>query len=410
MSVSIVGELTADQQRIILVAAGEDAAVAQAAQHLQTLTPLLKPTVPAGGMQLPASWPAVVQLARTFGTSWVAGPALTAWLAEQVRARTAPATELAVTPPPGLVPRSYQVAGACMIGAVGSALLFDEPRTGKTITTILGLLERWAADHPVLPVVIVAPTAVVDPWVRELRKWAPQWRTLAWRGSPARRRKLIGLADVYVASYGTAARDAKTIDVREVAKGRAPLVELAARTIVADEVHKTKTSSSTYSVAVRNLATRAIGFVGLSGTPITHHPGDLWPALYALCPGAYPSIERWAARYCLTTPGDYTSTTLGLNPLAEPEFRQTMLGQYRRVARADVLDEVPKVYSVRLVELPAEYREAYDAVEQGMLAEMPDSGDELSPMTVLAQLTSLSLIASAAADVETTWETVTDPL
>lgn len=126
MTVTVVGELTADRERIILIAAGEDAEVALAAQKLQTLTPLLKATTPPGAMQCPASWPAAIQLARTFGSSWFAGPALTAWLTAQVHARTAPPTELAITPPPGLVPRSYQVAGAAMIGAVGSALLFDD--------------------------------------------------------------------------------------------------------------------------------------------------------------------------------------------------------------------------------------------------------------------------------------------
>jgi SNF2 family DNA or RNA helicase len=407
---SVVGELSADRSTIVLMGLGPDHAVAEAAKRLEFLTPLLKKSDPPGAMLCPASWSAAIQLSSTFGPAWVAGPNLRLWLAEQVMARTAPPTELAVTPPPGLVPRSYQVAGAAMIGAVGSALLFDDPGTGKTPTTILGLVERAAAGHPVLPIVVVAPSAVVDSWVDHFQRWAPRWRVVAWRGSPARRRKLIGLADIYVASYGTAARDAKTIDMREVHKGNAPLMALGARTIVADEVHRTKASGSTYSVAVRNLATRSINFVGLSGTPITHSPKDLWPALYSMAPTAYPSSERWALRYCLTAPGEYAVTVLGLNPMAEPEFRQTLLGQHRRVSKADVLTELPpKVYSVRQVEMPKQYREAYDAVEQEMLADLPDDGGELSPMTVLSQMTSLSALASAAADVETTWETVEDP-
>lgn len=410
MSLSILGELSADRSTIVLIAIGPDHEVAEAAKRLEFLTPKLDKSNPPGAMLCPASWSAVIQLAATFGAAWVAGPHLSMWLAEQVMARTAPPTELAVTPPPGLVPRSYQVAGAAGIGAVGSFLLFDDQGTGKTITAILGLLERAAAGHRVLPVVVVAPSAVVDSWVEHFRTWAPRWRVLAWRGSPARRRKLIGLADIYVASYGTAARDAKTIDKREVARGKAPLMAVGARAIIADEVHKMKASGSTYSIAGRNLATRSSMFVGLSGTPITHSPKDLWPALYAMAPTAYPSSERWALRYCLTAPGNYSSTVLGLNPLAEPEFRQTLLGQYRRVSKADVLSELPpKVYSVRQVELPPVYRKAYDAVEELMLADMPEDGGELSPMTVLSQMTGLSALASAAADVETTWEEVEDP-
>src|SRR5206468_6508908 len=111
--------------------------------------------------------------------------------------------------------------------------------------------------------------------------------------------------------------------------------------------------------AVHRLARNVTAFVALSGTPITHHPADLWPTLRDLAPGAWPSRERWVARYCLSAPVDYGEGILGLNPGTEPEFRLTLLGQQRRVAKADVLDQLPpKVYSVRTVELPAAYRKA----------------------------------------------------
>jgi SNF2 family DNA or RNA helicase len=157
---------------------------------------------------------------------------------------------------------------------------------------------------------------------------------------------------------------------------------------------------------VRRLAGKASNFIGLSGTPITHHPADLWPALVCLEPGAWPSRERWIERYCLSVQGDYSSTVLGLNPHSEQEFRNTLMGRHRRVAKADVLTELPpKIYSVRTVELPAEWRKAYDSMEADMLAQLPD-GEELSVMGVLAQLTRLAQLASAPADVEVTTEVV----
>lgn len=409
MPAVIVGELTADRAAIILMATGPEHEVAHAAALLQTLTPLIKPTDPPGALRMPVSWPAVVQLAATYGAYWKPGPALAAWISEQVRARLAAPAQLTVTPPPGLVPRSYQVEAAAMIGRVGSVLLFDEPGTGKTPSAILGLVERHAAGHPVLPVVIVCPNAVQDSWIEHLRAWAPRWRAVAWRGSQAKRRRLAGTGDVYVASYGTT-----RVDAGETSEKASPLLALRPAFIVADEMHALRHQASEQSRAVRRLAAKAAAaggsFVGLSGTPITHHPGDLWPALYAMAPGAYPSRERWVGRYCATIPGDYAATVLGLDEAREPEFRQTLLGQYRRVAKADVLAELPpKVYSVRTVELPARYREAYDQMENDMLAELPDNGGELTAMTVLAQMTRLLQLASAAADVTVTYETVDDP-
>jgi SNF2 family DNA or RNA helicase len=398
------GELTADGAQIVLIGTGPDAAIERMAQLIQLLTPLVKPSNPPGALVLPATWAAIVQLSHIFGAMWRPGPRLLDWLRAETVRRMPAGGALSFPLPEGLTPRPYQVEGALMIGALGRALLFDDPGTGKTITTILGLLERAAAGHQVAPVVVIAPASVVDPWIEAWQTWAPGWRVNAWRGSPEQRRRLAARpastqAHVLVTSYDTARMDA--------AKGR-PLDRLAARTVVVDECHLIKSAHSARSVAARRLAKRAEQFVALSGTPITHHPGDLWPTLEALAPLAWPSGERWKARYCLTVQGDYSSKVLGLNAATEAEMRTTLLGQHRRVAKADVLQQLPpKVYSVRQVDLPPAYRAAYDQFEHQMLAQLPD-GTELSVMSVLAQLTRLQQLASAAADVQTVRETGPD--
>jgi len=77
----------------------------------------------------------------------------------------------------------------------------------------------------------------------------------------------------------------------------------------------------------------------------------------------------------------------------------TLLGQHRRIAKADALELPPKVYSVRTVQLPTVWRKVYDDFEDKMLAELPD-GEELAVMDVMAKFTHLSGLASAPADVE----------
>ena len=398
---TIHAELTPCHERIVLVAGGLDPySVADAARSLKALTPLFTKSDPPGALVVPATWPAVVQLGSTFGAAWRPGPALTAWVADQVRRRTTSQPSV-YTPPIGLTPYPWQVEGAAMIAATGRVLITDEPGTGKTITAILGLVEWAAARHVEGPVVVVCPASVVDPWVEAWTVWAPHVRAVAWRGEPKRRRALAGTADVYVTSYETARVDAPTVGTKEM---RA-LIDLNPAAVVIDECHLIKNQQAQRSQAVRRLAKRAAAqhgaVVALSGTPITHHPGDLWPSLVALDPDAWPSRERWIHRYCQTLPGDYREEVLGLEPATEPEFRLTLLGQQRRVAKADVLEQLPpKVYSVRTVELPAKWRKAYDDMETQMLAELPD-GTELSVMGVLAQLTRLSQLASAAADVHT---------
>jgi SNF2 family DNA or RNA helicase len=405
MTVGIHAELTADGNRIVMLAGGQVEDVAYAAQQLQQLTPLIKKSTPPGGLVMALSWPACVQLAAVYGDRLVRGPRLQAWIDHQVWARTAPHDGvLEVAPPEGFVPRPYQVAGAQLIASTRHALITDEPGTGKTITAILGLAEASGPGRNTgLPILIICPASVVDPWVDAFRAWAPFWRTVAWRGTPAKRRALLGAADVYVTSYDTARMDAPDTN-----PARSALIALDPRSVVADECHLIKNPHAARTSAVRRLCRNTHAFIALSGTPITHHPADLWPTLTFLAPGAWPSRERWVNRYCLTVPGDYGENILGLDPGTEAEFRLTTLGQARRVAKADVLDQLPpKVYSVRTVELPPAYRKSYDAMEHTMLAELPD-GQELSVMSVLAQLTRLSQLASAAADVSVTYDTDDD--
>jgi SNF2 family DNA or RNA helicase len=391
---TINGELDS-HGRIVLIAGGADVDIDDAGNRLSLLTPLLKPTEPTGGVWLPCTWPAVVQLAGQFGAAWRPGPRLRDWITGQVQRRDASPAPLEVSIPAGLTPYPWQESAARLIAATGHALITDEPGTGKSLSAILGLCQRAEAGVPVLPVLVVCPASVVDPWVEAWRTWVPNLSVVAWRGRAKPRHQLGGTAQVYVSSYDTARVDAGPNNAK------APLIMLGPTSLVIDECHLIKSPTAVRSLAVRRLARRASNVIALSGTPITHHPGDLWPTLVALDPDAWPSRERWIDRYCQTIAGDYKDEIVGLDPAREPEFRLTLHGQHRRVAKADCLDLPPKVYSVRTVELPTAYRRAYDDMEEMMLAALPDGG-EISAMHTFALLTRLAQLASAAAEVSVT--------
>jgi SNF2 family DNA or RNA helicase len=401
--VTIHAELTAGNESIILVAGGaadtpDDMALA--ARQLKALTPLFSKTNPPGALMAPATWPAVVQLSSTFGDSWRPGARLQAWISNQAAARiSTTAQTLAYTPPEPLTPYPWQIEGARMVAATGRALFTDEPGTGKTITAVLGVVEHlYRADAG--PVIVICPASVVDPWVEAWKAWAPHVRAVAWRGTPKARHALAGTADVYVTSYETARADTPVLSKPS------PLRSLGAAHLVIDECHLIKNPSAERSKSVSRLATiadkRGGAIIALSGTPITHDPGDLWTSLSCLMPDAWPSRERWVSRYCQVVAGDYKDEILGLEPMREAEFRLTLMGQHRRVAKADVLTMLPpKTYSVRTVDLPAKWRKVYDDFEEQMIAELPD-GTELQVMDVMSKFGHLSRLASAAADVEVT--------
>jgi SNF2 family DNA or RNA helicase len=401
--VPIYAELVAGGESIALLAGdtADPQVVAHSAKRLETLTPHFAKSKPPGALVTPLSWPAIVQLSATFGDYWQPLPQLRAWIHTETMRRTEPLAEtladyVVSALPEGLAPRPYQVTGALEIARTGRALIFDEPRTGKTITTILGLAQR-SGEHQLhgLPILVVCPASVVDPWVEAFNTWAPYWTAVAWRGP--KRKELAGTADVYVTSYDTARQDATEVRTFQ------DLIKLDARTLVVDESHYIKNQGAARTKAVRRLARKTEAFVALSGTPITRHTGDIWPVLDCLAPGAYPARERFIKYHCLAVPGEYDEEILGLHPYTEAQFRISILGQHRRVARADVMADLPsKVYSTRTVELPKQWRKVYDDFEDQLYAELPD-GTELAVMDVLSKFTHLSGLASAPADVEITY-------
>jgi SNF2 family DNA or RNA helicase len=377
-----------------------------AARQLGTTTPNYVDSDPKGALLCPLTWPTLLQLSNTYAGRWRPGPKLLDWIREQVELRTAPLAGPLAGYSGARAPRSYQLEDAVMIGRSGRALLDHDPGTGKTMSAVLGLLERAAAGHTVLPILVIAPLSVLGSWVAEFELLAPAWRVVRWHGTG--RHGLADRADVFITTYGTAVRDAAS-EARAKAKRdkgyNRSLVRLAPASVVVDEIHMTKNHNAEQSKAAVRLGLKAGQFIGLSGTPITHHLADRWPALEMLEPGAWPSRERFVARYCLTSQeqtggGRYQETIYGMNPGTEPEFRETLLGRRRRVAKADVLTELPpKIYSVREVDIPPTWRRVYDQMESEMLAALPD-GDELEVMSVLTQLNRLCTLASCAGWIE----------
>jgi SNF2 family DNA or RNA helicase len=397
VTAGIYGELTADASHIILMATGDDWEIDRAAKALKRLTAAAEKTDPPGALKFPATWATVTQLGFTFNSDavgrWTPMPRLRQWITAEFLRRCNPPNPF-FTLPPGLTPRQYQIQGAAEISAAGKFLLFDDPGTGKTTTTILGLMARQQ-EHELFPMVIITPSwDVADVWTRHIRQWAPDWPEPSLYGGPDR--TLFDLSGISVTTYATATLDA--------GNARGPLVKLKASAVIADESHFLKNTKAQRTSAVQRIAAHADTFVGLTGTPVTRDTGDIFPVLAAMDPRTYPSRERFVKRYLDTADNGYGETVEGLKVLAEPEFRAALAGQYRRVSKQDVLDQLPpKIYSVRRIGIPPQWRKSYDTMEQDMLAELPD-GTDLPVMSVLAQLTRLGQLASSACDVAVTEE------
>lgn len=386
-------ELHADGATVISTSTGD---AALAAGHLQQLTPAFGAIKGASGfIRCPVSWALVVQLASHLGPArWAPGPRLQEWVGTAAAARGALPELKARVNAGAPEPRDYQIAGAQMIAAAGSAVLADDAGTGKTLTALLGLLELQERDKLTGPILVIAPNSVMDAWIAAAHRWTPL-RAVAWRGHPLDREALIGTADLYVCAYSIIVRDCPPTKKR----GSGPLNHLRPQAVVIDETHLIKNENAARSQSVRRLSHDADFVIGLGATPITHGIEGLFSLLNSMDPGAFPSKERFVRRYLETAEGDYSSRTLGLKEHITPEFRRVLHGQFRRLSKEDVLSQLPpKIYSTRVVQMPGPARAAYEGMRDDMLAALPDGG-ELNAMSVLSQLTRLLQLASASADV-----------
>jgi SNF2 family DNA or RNA helicase len=415
----LYGELTADGNRIALVAEGSDWGLQTLGGALRQLTPLLEAATDPdgrrnGGLYAPATWATIVQLGFTFsstpGFAWVPGPRLTDWTIAETIWRTEPEPVPLLAPPrypPHLKPRDYQLDGAGRIAMAGKFLLLDDMGVGKTVTALLGLDERRHLGYEIFPMVILVPSwDVADAWGREITQWMPHWGTPVMHTGPdrfgkvGRKRGKPPSETVFITTYATARRDAADM--------RGALVRLRPASTVLDEIHLIKNDDAQQSQAARRVAWQSVNVLGMSGTWITKNTLDAYPPLEALDRWSWPSRKRMKDRYIATFPdgAGYGETVTGLRADRTAEFFSVLAGQVRRVAKADVLDRLPpKDYMVRRPEIPAEWRAAYDQMEADMLAELPEGG-ELSVMDTLSKLTRLTQLASSAADVryEDSWD------
>lgn len=348
---------------------------------------------------LPATWSGLVQLLATMPDVVLTEAAQKVADGMRVgRVAEAWAGMRQAPTPDGFTPYPWQEQAAVQYARTGALILSDEPGTGKTASAVLAVLEHELRDGLEGRVVVVCPASVVSSWMDAWAKLAPHLKVGRYMG-PKRSKWLsydrvngTERADVLVTSYETMARD--------VAK----LIDAGVDTLVLDEHHLIKNPKAARTKAAVKLAGAVtFGTIALSGTPITHHPGDLWPTLKAVEPGAWPSNTRYQARYLDVVQGDYGDEVVGFLPHRRSEFDLCLMGTQRRVSKADALPWLPpKVYQVREVELPAEWRKLYNSMRDELVAALPDNDEPLNAMSVLAQLQYLQALAASPCDVEVT--------
>jgi len=172
--------------------------------------------------------------------------------------------------------RMYQRIGAAwmwhlMENELGGVLA-DEMGLGKTVQAIALLSAIASARADAGPSLVVCPAGLVENWMREIARFAPELRAIRHHGiSRVNGASDILSANITVTSYQTLVRDAELFTSAEFAA------------IIADEAQHIKNRRTQAASALRSL--RAKSRFVLTGTPVENSLDDLRSIFAFILPG-----------------------------------------------------------------------------------------------------------------------------
>lgn len=247
--------------------------------------------------------------------------------------------------------RPYQQTGLDwlqMLSRTGfGGLLADDMGLGKTVQALAHLAVEKAAGRLPHPVLIVAPTSVLENWRSEAAAFAPGLRVLVLRGMDRHGDfERIGTFDLVLTSYPLLHRD-RDVLTAQIWSG-----------VVLDEAQTIRNPGAAWSQAAFALQARMR--LALSGTPVENNLGDLWSLMRFLNPGLLGDTKGFTRLY--RTP---------IEKRRDPAARLRLAGRIKpfmlRRTKAQVATDLPeKTEMLDRVELHPEQQKLYDATRLAM--------------------------------------------
>jgi len=252
--------------------------------------------------------------------------------------------------------------------------LADDMGLGKTIQMLAFLEGRRRRNKKRMPSLVVVPKSLLFNWKQECERFTPEMKAMEYAGlDRARLRDDFTRYDLILTTYGTLRRDILT------------LKDVAFDYVILDEAQAIKNSSSQVAKASRLLQARHR--IGLSGTPIENHLGDLCSIFEFLNPSM---LGRSSAFKLHAADPDNRQTRQiladGLRPLILRRTKQSVASELPEKLEQTIYCEMGEE-QLRL------YNELRDHYRDSLLGIIEDQGMAKSRMHVLEALLRLRQVA-----------------
>jgi len=265
--------------------------------------------------------------------------------------------------------REYQRIGTAWVQRLERSgfhgILADEMGLGKTVQALAILVRRHLLQNTRQPSLVICPSSLVDNWILEAARFAPDLRTVAVRGSD--RAPLIDElkhAHLGVTSYALLRRDAEAYDA------------MAFDYVILDEAQHIKNPQTANARACKRLDCKHR--LILTGTPIENGPREIWSLMDFLLPGLLGPEREFRRR-----------TEQGMDATSMALIQSFLL---RRTKDAVAPELPPKQEQVLFCELAPEqialYRSFLDG-SQALVRQAVETGWRTGRFHILALLTRL---------------------
>lgn len=251
--------------------------------------------------------------------------------------------------------REYQqedVDFARRLPAVG---IFNEPRTGKTPTSI-AIVQDALPNYGNNRFVVVAPASMLYRWKDEIEEWSGL-PAVVIKGTKAKRNNLISNWEegALIINYESLRDFTKKINgVKHQRPGHYDaILKKKPQAVIVDEAHRIKGRTNVTAKAVQRLASIPKR-IALTGTPAPNRPEEVWAILHFLYPKAYPGYWSWVDLHFYTVPSRFSqaSDILGFYEGHEQQVQQELNRFCTNRKRKDIMPWLPDVPAPVKIRLP----------------------------------------------------------
>lgn len=276
--------------------------------------------------------------------------------------------------------RPYQRVDVQYLKKMNCAGIFNEPRTGKTPTSIILTKELETKKN-----LIIAPASLVLNWKKEFERWYPECKVFVVQGDFAKRVKTYsdfgwsaahGNPSVLLISKDTWKQDCtkEGLDLNDI------LFDIC----FVDEAHYLRNYNTAQSEAIFQVeSTRKYA---LTGTPSIKHSKDIFGILKFLYPKKFTSYWQFIDRYFQVQQTKWAREIGNVKPDRVEELQQLIGFLSVQRKRMEVMSWLPEKQFITMpVEFDKKQQKVYDQMLEDFMVQV-DEDNLIDTANVLAQL------------------------